>query len=470
MSSPNVILQSLTATLVGLALTSCTSLVDRWSPEGGEPQTPERFRHAAANDSAAAPSSGPWWKTYRDPELNELMSRVETNNPDVMSALARVDQAYAALGITGAQRFPQVGGTGSFTNLKDSANSLRFTLDPLQYEQYRLAVNASWELDLWGRIRGSYRREEFRSEAAQAQYEDVMLSLRAALARQYFALRFAQQEKAILADGVAVREESLQLQETRMAEGAGVKLDVARARTELESTRVQAAELDRVAGKLEHAIAVLAGEAPSNFTPSKEASPVRLPKVPAGVPSELLNRRPDLRVAERNLRAAAKQVGIRKVDFLPRISLMGDGGVASLRTDNLFASPESVYRSLGPQVDLPLFQGGVRTSAVAQAEAAWREAVENYQSALLTAVREVDDSLLDLQILQQQIDAQARAVDAANETAQLSKERFDRGLVSYFEVVDAERARLEAQRVENSLRSEHAAASVQLIQALGGSL
>jgi len=215
---------------------------------------------------------------------------------------------------------------------------------------------------------------------------------------------------------------------------------------------------------------VLAGEAPADFKPSKGSTGIRIPDIPTGVPSELLNRRPDLRVAERNLRAAAEQIGIRKVEFLPRITLTGSGGVASLRSDNLFASPESVFRSIGPQVDIPLFQGGARKSAESQAEAAWREAVENYRSVLLTAVQEVDDSLLDLQVLQRQIVAQDRAVDSANETARLSRERFDEGFVSYFEVVDAERSRLEAQRIENRLRGERAATSVQLIQALGGSV
>ncbi|MEC5128720.1 efflux transporter outer membrane subunit [Verrucomicrobiales bacterium BCK34] len=470
MNASKTIFRSLLLAACALLLASCNTLVDRLSPEGGEPEAPTKFRRSAPAESPTKTTNDAWWKSYRDPVLNDLMDRVEANNPDVRSALARVDQAYAALGITGSERFPQLGGSTSFTQFKDSANNLRFPLDQLKYDQYRVAVNASWELDLWGRIRGSFRRDQFKAEATRAQYDDVLLSLRAALARQYFALRYARIEKAILVDGVTVREEALRLQETRVAEGAGVEFDASRARTELESTRVQAAELDRTTGKLEHAIAVLAGEAPADFKPSKGNTGIRIPDIPAGVPSELLNRRPDLRVAERNLRAAAEQIGIRKVEFLPRITLTGSGGVASLRTDNLFASPESVFRSIGPQVDVPLFQGGARKAAESQAEGAWHEAIENYRSVLLTAVQEVDDSLLDLQVLQRQIVAQDRAVASANETARLSKERFNEGFVSYFEVVDAERSRLEAQRIENRLRGERAATSVQLIQALGGSV
>lgn len=469
MTSLRFLSHSLTAAIFGLGLTSCKTVAERWSPAGGEPEPPATFRHSTSTDAAAVTSRGAWWKTYRDPELNRLMNRVESNNPDVKSALARVEQAYATLGITGAERFPRLSGSASSTQVKDSANNLRFVLEPLKYEQYRIAANASWELDLWGRVRGNFQRDQLRAEATRAQYDDVLLSLRATLARQYFALHYARREKAILEEGVSVRQEALRLQETRVAEGAGVELDASRARTELESTRVQAAELDRTTGKLEHAIAVLTGVAPADFTASKSQVGIRIPDTPSGIPSQLLVRRPDLRVAERNLHAAAKQVGIQKVEFLPRITLTGSGGVASLRTDNLFASPESVFRSVGPQVDIPLFQGGARKAAVARVEAAWREAIEDYRSTLLTAVQEVDDSLLDLQVLQRQIVSQERAVDSANDTARLSKQRFEQGFVSYFEVVDAERSRLEARRIENRLRGEKATTSVQLIQALGGS-
>lgn len=460
-------LSAFAVTLCSLALPSCNTVVTRLTPTGGEPDAPATFRHAIA---AETPKRTPdaWWKPYRDPVLDDLMVRVEANNPDVGSALARVEQAYAALGITGSERFPRIGASGSYTQFKDSANNLRFPLDQLKYDQYRVAVNASWELDLWGRVRGSYERDKLRAEAARAQYDDVLLSLRAALARQYFALRFAQREKAILAEAVDVRKESLKLQETLVAEGAGAASNASRARTELDSTRAQAAGLDRTTGKLEHAIAVLAGEAPADFTPSRGRASIRIPDTPPGVPSELLERRPDLRVAGKNLAAAAQQIGIRKVEFLPRITLTGSGGVASLRTDNLFASPESVFRSIGPQVDVPLFQGGARKAAVAQVEAAWRESLEDYRSVLLTAVQEVDDSLLDLQVLQRQIVSQQSAVASANQTARLSRERFHGGFVSYLEVVDAERSRLDAQLIENRLRGEQAAVSVQLIQALGG--
>jgi multidrug efflux system outer membrane protein len=186
------------------------------------------------------------------------------------------------------------------------------------------------------------------------------------------------------------------------------------------------------------------------------------------VPSELLDRRPDVREAERKLRAAALEVGIRKTDFLPRVRLTGTGGVASLRTQRLFTSPDSFFYDLGPQVDLPVFQAGTLRAGIGQAEAAWREAVAGFESVLLEAVRETEDSLLDLQVLRTQIASQAAAVAAARKTAELSRLRYDRGLVSYLEVVDAERARLQAERIENALRAEQAAATVQLVQALGG--
>jgi len=449
-----------------LALAGCTTLADHWSADPTTPAAPGEFRHGRT--TGAAPSPRRWWTVFRDPYLNELVAELEASNPDAGAALARVDQAYAVLGLTGAERFPRVAGEASAIRDQESLSALNFPIAEPQVERYRVAANAQWELDLWGRIRAAYQRDKRKAFASEEEFRAVLLSLQASLVRQYFALRFAQRELAILQRAVSVRAEALQLQETRVEEGAGIELDAARARTELESTRARAEAVRRTIGTLEHALAELTARAPSQLRPATTTSSVRLPPVPAGVPSDLLARRPDLRAAEENLLAASQQVGLRRVEFLPRIRLTGTGGVASLQTQTLFTTSDSLFYSLGPQVDIPLFQAGARQAAVDQARAQWREALETYRSTLLTAVREVDDSLLNLQISNRQLVAQRKAVAAARETVRLSRLRYDRGLVSYLEVVDAQRSRLESEQAENALLGEQAAATVQLIQALGG--
>ncbi|MFT5469822.1 MAG: multidrug efflux system outer membrane protein [Verrucomicrobiales bacterium] len=451
-----------------LSVVSCetTTLVDTWTPEGGEPDAPASYRRSSAAAGAKI-DHGTWWKAFRDPVLDDLVGRVEKNNPEARAAFARVEQANATMGVTSSQRFPSVTGEGLAAQQQDSLNSLLFPIDEFRYDRYRVAVNASWEVDLWGKLKAAYRRDQFTAESAQADYEAALLSLQTAAARQYLALRFVEQEAAILADALKNREEQVRLQSSLAKRGAGTDADVARARTELESTRAEALGLERIAGKLEHAVAILAGEAPSALKPGRGPS-VRLPSVPASLPSELLARRPDLRSADAKLRAAAQQVGVRKADFLPSVRLTGAAGLASLDTDDLFTSQNSFLYNLGPQIDIPIYRAGLRGSAVGKAKAAWREAVETYRAVFLRAIGEVENSLLDLDVLDRQIAAQHAAVTAAEETVATSQKQFDRGFASFFEVVDAQREFLRARRIENALKGERAAATVQLIQALGG--
>ncbi len=454
---------------VAITFTSCKTVVEKWSPGGGTPSAPASFKNGTKSGGKSTVDTGKWWKEFEDSTLNELMNDVEDYNPDVAAALARVDQANAFLGITGARRFPGVTGAGSFNSDRDSPNTLRFPIDAVEFDRYRVAVNASWEIDLWGRVRGTYQREKFNAAAAKNDYDNVLLSLRATLGRQYFALRFAERDAAILRDAVDVRKEALRLQNARADRGAGTDIDVARAKTELDTVLVDLQGIDRTIGKLENSIATLTGRAPSEFNLSKRSSTPHVPTFPAGIPSELLERRPDLLAAKNALLAASREVGITKASFLPRITLTGTGGQASLRSTNLFAGKDSFFYSLGPQLDVPLFQAGNKKSTVAEAVAKWNEAAEKYRSALLTAVQEVDDSLLDLQILRKQTATQRRASKSAADATSLATTRFDQGAASYFEVIDAQRTALEVRRRANALDSEQMAATVQLIQALGGS-
>lgn len=449
-----------------LAVGCKTTLVDKGVPKDGDPEVADKFRRSTS--AKGTKPVGKWWKAFNDDELTELVAKVEAHNPDAKAALARVDQAYAAMGISRSARLPTVNAEALAFQQRDSKNNLLFPINDVEYSKYRVAVNASWEIDLWGKLRGAYQRDKLTADATKADYEAILLSLQATMARQYFALRYVESDAAILANAIVIREKALKLQQSRVRNGAGIIADESKALAELETTRTQAQGLERTRGKLEHSIAILAGEDPSALIPGRGQTPNKLPVIPAGIPVELLSRRPDLRSAEANLRSTAQQVGIRKTEFLPTLSLSGTGGVASLNRDLLFGDGNSSLYNFGPQLDIPIYQGGLLVSAVKRAKSTWRESVENYRSTLLTAVGEVDDSLLDLQILEKQIKTQRLAVEAGKETFRAANLRYEKGLVSYIEVVDADRVLLQARRIYNGLRGEQTAATVQLIQALGG--
>ncbi len=461
--------------LAAFLLTGCASYVEQRSPKEGEgmPSAPGKFSHA---DDSAKPvpvvDSEAWWTLFEDPTLDSLMQRLELANPDLEAGLARVDQSLAALGVTRGPLLPTITADGSAGRRRDAVNNLLFPIATPEYERYRLGMSASWELDFWGRVRGAVRRDSLRAEAAELEYQAALLSLQGELARQYFAWRTMSDELGILREAARLREENLKLQESRLELGSGVEIDVARARVELSNARASTEAAIRNLGRLRHAIATLVGQTPSEFELLPEiadGSAAHNPvAVPAGVPSELLARRFDLRAADRSLSAAAVQIGIRKADFLPRITLNGSGGVASLKTSNLFDAGSGFF-DVGPQIDVPIFQAGRRKSSVAEAQAQWREAAATYRGALLTAVREVDDALLDLKSLSREANARRAAVVAAVAAANAANARHESGLADYFEVIDAERDRLQTRLAENALRGMQHAAGVNLIQALGGS-
>jgi len=461
--------------LAASLLAGCASYVEQRSPEENEgvPQAPATFAHGgeAQGNKAVSFGADQWWRVYGDMALNSLMLRLSESNPDLQAALARVDQSHAALGVTRGPLLPTVTSDASAGRRRDAVNNLLFPIATPEYERYRLGMSASWELDLWGRVRGAVRRDSFRAEAAELDYQAVLLSMQGDLARQYFAARTAMMELAILREAHELRSANLQLQESRLELGSGVEIDVSRARVELNNARAAEEAAVRNLGRLRHGIAALIGQAPSEFDIDLSAGTSDVKgdqlRVPLGVPSELLIRRADVRAADRNFRAAAVQVGIRKADFLPRITLNGSGGVASLKTSNLFDAGSGFF-DVGPQVDVPLFQSGRRRSSVEEAKALWREAAAGYRGALLNAVREVDDALLDLKSLGREAGARRDARVAAERAAVAARDRHESGLASYFEFIEAERDRLQAKLADNALKGEQRAASVNLIQALGG--
>lgn len=422
------------------------------------------YRHGSKESSI--PAAGDWWKRFNDTELNRLIGRAEAGNPSLQAALARYDQARAALGLARADRFPSITGDALWKRKRDTGSGI-FVPDTLTYNQYRAALNLDYEIDLWGRVRHSVAAAESDFAASTADLAGATLSLKAELARTWFQYRASAEEIALVKESMQLREKNLSLIEARVDGGEANILDLARAQTELESTRALLLRLQRESRATEHALAFLVGASPSNFKAPNTTAAHRKTSIPSGVPSELLARRPDIVAAEARVQAAAERLGAVKASYLPRITLGGSGGLSSLDLAKLFDA-KSLFGEIGPNLQVPIFQGGRPKSERLDAEASAREALANYRKVVLDAFREVETALSDAAYLDSEIATHQRAATAATQAASLSRERYTGGLSSYLEVIDAERTALDERRELTRSRASRQFAAVQLVQALGG--
>ena len=327
---------------VFLISSSCKTVTEHLSPDPEEvfPDSTGKFLEA---DKDSTPQTerieGDWWKIFKDPQLDQLINRLNTYNPDAKAALARYEQSLAVLGITRSKILPTIRGNGSIKTRQDSVNSLLFPISSPNYDQYSIGLNATWEIDLWGRVQASSKNDRFLAESEEANYEALLLSLQATLAQQYFAHHANHSQQTLLQQSRNLASENLQLHQARLDIGEGRQSDVSKALQELQETEAALELAKRNTGKLHHSIAVLLGQLPSNWPP-KDISPT-LPQAPTGLPSELLARRPDLLSAEQQLRSAAIRVGLTKVEFLPKFTLVGNAGYGSLTEDNLLKEQAS---------------------------------------------------------------------------------------------------------------------------------
>jgi len=457
------LLRCLLVAVVALSLNGCLT-TDPTSLDNTEINAGESYRHGA--DESSIPGAGDWWKKFNDAGLDQLMERAEAGNPGLQAALARYDQARGALGLAQADRFPSITGDALWKRKRDTASGV-FVPDTLTYSQYRAALNLDYEIDLWGRVRHSVAAAEADFTASTAEFAAATLSLKAELARTWFQHRASTEEISLVRETLELREKNLHLIDERVDGGEANQLDLARAQTELESTRALLLQLQRESRATEHALAFLIGTSPSEFKVPDGTSPLRTASIPAGVPSELLARRPDIAAAHARLQAASERLGVVKASYLPRITLGGTGGLSSLDLAKLFDA-KSLFGEIGPGVQIPIFQGGRSKSDRLRIEASAREALANYREVVLDAFREVETALSDASFLNREITAHQRAATAAEKAANLSRERYTGGLSSYLEVIDAERTALDERRELTRSRASRQFAAVQLIQALGG--
>lgn len=409
-----------------------------------------------------------WWTLYGDAELDRLQRELVDASPDLAAALARYEQAQAYGDQQRAGLFPSLGlGTDASRERQSATRPPTGSASPRFFESYNLGLSATYELDLWGRVRNTVSAGEYTTQAAAADLESARLSLQAQLADGYIVLRGLDRQSALLDDTVAAYDKALALTAKRRGAGIASGLDVARAQTQLDTARSQAAQNRAQRAVAEHAIAALVGASASQFSLAPVDREIALPAVPTDVPSTLLQRRPDIAAAQRRAAAANANVGVARAAWFPSISLGASYGYQSNQAGGWLAAPNAAW-SIGPSLLLDLFDGGRRKAQVAQARAALDEAGANYRGVVLDAFRQVEDNLALLRHYKEAADAEDSAVASARKSLEFATSRYREGAVSYLEVVQSQTTALTAQREALDLDTRQLRASVALIRALGG--
>lgn len=418
-----------------------------------------------ASPSDAAPR-GAWWSIFKDPTLDKLEARIETDSPRLAAALARYDQARGFAAEARASFFPEIDLDTSGERDRLSANRPLQT-KPALYNDYSVGASASYELDLWGRVRDLVTQGNADEAASAADLANVHLSLQAELADDYLRLRGLDAEAALLTDTVDAYTKALNLTTTRHSDGASSALDVGRAETQLASAKAQLADVGASRALLEHAIAALVGEPASTFAIAPAVQKFDVATIPVAAPSKLLERRPDIAAAERRVAAANAGIGIERSAFFPSVTLGLAGGFESVR-GNLLTAP-SAFWALGPaEAVLSIFDGGSKTAALDVAHGEFNEAAANYRQTVLDSFREVEDQMALANRLAVEAKHQDDAVAAASRTDKLALVRYREGAADYLEVVTAQTAELQAEIAALSVQTRRLQATVALVKALGG--
>jgi NodT family efflux transporter outer membrane factor (OMF) lipoprotein len=423
-----------------------------------------------ANWKAAQPSDaalrGTWWELFGDADLNALEQRIDVSNQNLKAAEAQFAQARAILRGTRSNLYPTVTADPSIVRTRQSPNRAIGSL-PGSYGDFLLPADVSYEADVWGRIRNTVEASRVNAQATAADLETARLSVHAELAADYFSLRGIDREKELLDSAVVAFERALELTQNRFRGGIVSEADVALAETQLETTRAQAVDLGVERAALEHAIAVLVGQPASTFALPPATLREAPPDVPIGMPSVLLERRPDIAAAERRVAAANAQVGVATAAFYPILTLSGVGGFEGSSLANWLAGASNFW-TIGPSALITIFDAGRRRSAADQARAAYAEAAAVYRQSILSAFSEVEDQLAALRVLDQEATIQNRAVDAAQRSLMQATNRYRGGLATYLEVTSAQTVALDNERVAVEVLTRRMTASVMLMKGLGG--
>jgi NodT family efflux transporter outer membrane factor (OMF) lipoprotein len=421
---------------------------------------------------AASPSDGmlrgKWWEIYQDPQLNQLEERIAADNQSLRQALetylAARDQVTAAR----SALFPTLSAGAAVSRNHISKNGPDYSATkPASYNDLVVDGTASWEPDFWGRIRRTVEAARENAQASAADQANIDLSLHAEMAADYFQLRGLDSEIKLLTETVSDLERQLDLTQRLFDGGIGTEVDVAQAKTQLETVRAQLIDVGVARAQFEHAIGTIANVKLSDFSIPPSPLDIPLPKVPLGVPSQLLERRPDIAAAERRAAAANAQIGIAVSAFYPTINLSGEGGFESLHFGTWIQGPSALW-TLGAQATQLLFDAGQRRALTDQARHTYEAQVSAYKSAIFAGFNDVEDQLSGLRILEQETGVERKAVESAQHSFDLSDQRYKGGVTSYLEVLTAEATLLQNQRTAIDLQTRQFVASVGLVRALGG--
>ena len=457
---------------LALLITGCAV-----GPSYQRPSTPEVIAYKEAGDwvtaqPADALERGPWWQLFNDSVLHELAARVEVSNQNVAAAVAAYAQARALVAEQRGALFPSVtlsggasrsgngGGTGSVNTNTTNGNRTS--------GNYQASLGAAWEPDVWGRLQSVANGAAATAEASAADLATAKLSAQGELAVNYLSLRQQDAQKALLASTLAGYARALEITQNRYNAGIAAKTDVLQAQTQLANAQADQASVQRTRAQLEHAIAVLVGQAPGNFTlavaPDWKAT---VPTIPVGVPSTLLQRRPDIAAAERRMASANQQIGVAKAAYYPSLSLNASVGTAASRVADLFSAPAALW-SLGLSAAQVLFKGGALDARLDGATAAYDQTVARYRQVVLSAFQNVEDQLSAARVLQIQQALRAQASSSADQVEQQVLNRYRSGQLSYSEVITAQTTALNARRALVQATADRQTTAVALIQSLGG--
>jgi NodT family efflux transporter outer membrane factor (OMF) lipoprotein len=411
---------------------------------------------------------GPWWEIFGDPKLNALEEQVPAGNQNLKGLEARFREARATIRFNRAAEFPTISTAPSIASIRSSANRPYLPAGAAREKgDFILPFDLSYELDFWGRVRRTVASAREFAQASAADVETAKLSLQAELAFDYFELRSADAQKQILDNTVESYAAALRLTQNRYHGGAAPKSDVAQAETQLETAQVQDTDIGVQRSQYEHAIAILIGKPPANFSLQAEVSSLRPPDIPVGVPADLLERRPDIAAAERRVAAASEQIGIARAAFFPTVMLSAALGLEGTSITNWLNWPSRLW-AVGPSAVQTLFDAGRRRATSDAAIAGFDAAAADYRESALAAFQQVEDNLAALRILEAEAGQQHRAVVSAQESLQLFTNRYKGGVDTYLQVVTSQTTALTNERNETDIQRRRMDATVLLIKALGG--
>ncbi|HEY1498193.1 MAG TPA: efflux transporter outer membrane subunit [Acidobacteriaceae bacterium] len=439
-----------------------------WKENTAPPPNPQNgsWKQAEPSDGALR---GQWWDLYGDPQLSALEGKVAVSNQTLRGAMEQYLSAHEQVRVARSQYFPTLSAGPSVSRQRESYNqpNTNRSLTNYQYNSYGIAGQAQWEPDLWGQVRRTVEQARANAQASAALLANVDLSLRAELAADYFQMRGLDSQKQLLDNTVQSFEEYLKLTQIRFKGGVATESDVALAQTQLETTRAQDIDIGVARAQYEHAIATLIGTPASTFSLSPMPLGEQIPPIPIGVPSQLLERRPDIAAAERQADAANAQIGIATAAYYPNVSLTGTGGFASGNPGTLIQGPSEMW-SLGASAVELLFDAGRRHAITQQARDAYEQQAANYRQSVLAAFQDVEDNLAAVRILDQESAQQALAVAAAQRSLNISTNRYKGGVTTYLEVLTAQTTQLSNERTQADIATRQFVSSVELIRALGG--